>query len=64
VIATLAELTFPVTAAIVGYLAFDATLDGSQWLGLALTTTVVALLPIRGLRVLRVRGDKLLPATN
>ena len=48
VIATLAELTFPVTAAIVGYLAFDATLDGSQWLGLALTTTVVALLPIRG----------------
>ena len=64
VIATLAELTFPVTAAAVGYLAFDATLDGSQWLGLALTTTVVALLPIRGLRVLRVRGDKLLPATN
>ena len=64
VIATLAELTFPVTAAAVGYFAFDATLDGSQWLGLALTTTVVALLPIRGLRVLRVRGDKLLPATN
>ena len=64
VIATLAELTFPVTAAAVGYFAFDATLDGSQWLGLALTTLVVALLPIRGLRVLRVRGDKLLPATN
>ena len=64
VIATLAELTFPVTAAAVGYFAFDATLDGSQWLGLALTTTVVALLPVTGLRVLRVRGEKLLPATN
>ena len=33
VIAALAELTFPVTAAAVGYFAFDATLDGSQWLG-------------------------------
>jgi DME family drug/metabolite transporter len=64
VIATLAELTFPVTAAAVGYFAFGATLDGSQWLGLALTTTVVALLPIRGLRVVRVRGEKLMPATN
>jgi drug/metabolite transporter, DME family len=64
VIATLAELTFPVTAAAVGYFAFGATLDGSQWLGLALTTTVVALLPVTGLRVLRVRGEKLLPATN
>jgi drug/metabolite transporter, DME family len=64
VIATLAELTFPVTAAAVGYFAFGATLDGSQWLGLALTTTVVALLPIRGLRVVRVCGEKLMPATN
>jgi drug/metabolite transporter (DMT)-like permease len=64
VIATLAELTFPVTAAAVGYFAFDATLEGSQWLGLALTTTVVALLPVTGLRVVRVRGEKLLPATN
>jgi drug/metabolite transporter (DMT)-like permease len=64
VIATLAELTFPVTAAAVGYFAFDATLEGSQWLGLALTTIVVALLPVTGLRVVRVRGEKLLPATN
>ena len=62
VIATLAELTFPVTAAAVGYFAFDATLEGSQWVGLALTTLVVALLPIQGLRVVRVRGEKLLPA--
>ena len=34
VAATLAELAFPVTAALVGYLAFDATLtsrSGSAW---------------------------------
>jgi drug/metabolite transporter, DME family len=47
VAATLAELTFPVTAALVGYLAFDATLTSTQWLGVAVTTTVVALLPSR-----------------
>ena len=47
VAATLAELAFPVTAALVGYLAFDATLTSTQWLGVALTTTVVALLPSR-----------------
>lgn len=45
--AALAELTFPVTAALVGYLAFDATLSSTQWLGVAVTTTVVALLPAR-----------------
>jgi drug/metabolite transporter, DME family len=47
VAATLAELAFPVTAALVGYLAFDATLASTQWLGVALTTAVVALLPSR-----------------
>jgi hypothetical protein len=31
----------------VGYLAFDATLTSTQWLGVAVTTTVVALLPSR-----------------
>ncbi|MEX2210497.1 MAG: DMT family transporter [Gaiellaceae bacterium] len=45
--ASLAELAFPVTAALVGYLAFDATLSSTQWLGVAVTTTVVALLPAR-----------------
>lgn len=45
--ATLAELAFPITAAIVGYVAFGATLTGSQWLGVVLTCTVVALLPAR-----------------
>lgn len=64
VIAALAELTFPVTAAAVGYLAFDATLDGSQWLGVGVTTLVVLLLPVTGARVVRVRGEKLVPATG
>jgi drug/metabolite transporter (DMT)-like permease len=47
VAATLAELAFPVTAAFVGYVAFGATLTSTQWLGVAVTTTVVALLPAR-----------------
>jgi DME family drug/metabolite transporter len=47
VAATLAELAFPVTAAFVGYLAFDATLTSTQWLGVGVTTLVVGLLPAR-----------------
>jgi drug/metabolite transporter (DMT)-like permease len=45
--ATLAELAFPVTAAVVGYLAFGATLTSTQWLGVGITSFVVALLPAR-----------------
>ena len=47
VAATLAELAFPVTAAIVGYVAFGATLTSTQWLGVGITSLVVALLPAR-----------------
>jgi drug/metabolite transporter (DMT)-like permease len=43
--ATIAELAFPITAAIVGYAAFGATLSGTQWLGVAVTSAVVILLP-------------------
>jgi drug/metabolite transporter, DME family len=64
VIAALAELTFPVTAAAVGYFAFGATLDGSQWLGVAVTTTVVLLLPVSGPRIVTVRREELAPATS
>ena len=39
--ATLAELTFPLTAAVVGIVAFDASLTGSQWLGFAIVLTSV-----------------------
>jgi drug/metabolite transporter (DMT)-like permease len=64
VIAALAELTFPVTAAAVGYFAFGATLDGTQWIGVAVTTTVVLLLPVTGPRVVTVRREDLVPATS
>lgn len=47
VAAALAELAFPVTAAVVGYVAFDATLTSTQWLGVGITSLVVALLPAR-----------------
>lgn len=46
-IAAIAELTFPVVAILVGYLAFDKTLTASQLLGVALTSFVVMLLPVR-----------------
>ena len=45
VAATLAELAFPVTAVLVGYFKFGQALSGWQWFGVALTSTVVALLP-------------------
>jgi drug/metabolite transporter (DMT)-like permease len=45
--AALAELAFPTTAVIVGYVAFGAALTGTQWLGVALTSAVVLLLPAR-----------------
>ena len=63
-IAALAELTFPVTAAAVGYFAFDATLDGTQWLGVAVTTTVVLLLPVTGPRVVTVPRREPVPVTT
>ena len=64
VIAALAELTFPITAAAVGYFAFDATLDGTQWLGVAITAVVVLLLPVTGPRVVTVPKKELVPATS
>jgi drug/metabolite transporter (DMT)-like permease len=45
--ATLAELAFPITAVLVGYFKFGQTLSGWQWFGVALTSTIVALLPAR-----------------
>jgi drug/metabolite transporter (DMT)-like permease len=47
VAATIAELAYPVTAILVGYFKFGQTLTGWQWIGVALTSTVVALLPTR-----------------
>ena len=39
--ATLAELAFPLTAAVVGIVAFDASLTGSQWFGFTLVLASV-----------------------
>src|SRR6476619_3323381 len=47
-VASVAELAFPVVAIAVGYFAFDATLTGTQVVGVALTSLVVLLLPVRG----------------
>jgi len=46
-LASLAELAYPVTAVIVGYVAFGAHLRWSQWLGVLVTVAVVSLLPTR-----------------
>jgi drug/metabolite transporter (DMT)-like permease len=44
-LASIAELAYPVTAVIVGYIAFGATLRWTQWLGVIVTVGVVSLLP-------------------
>jgi drug/metabolite transporter (DMT)-like permease len=44
--ATLAELAFPLTAAIVGVTLLDGSLDGSQWIGLAVLLVSVVLLAL------------------
>jgi drug/metabolite transporter (DMT)-like permease len=46
-VASIAELAYPVTAIVVGYVAFDATLRWTQWLGVVVTVGVVSLLPAR-----------------
>jgi len=63
-LAALGELAFPVTASLVGYLAFDATLRWTQWLGVAVTVAVVSLLPARRHDVVKVpaREQRLEPA--
>lgn len=56
--ATIAELTFPLTAIALGAVVFDATLSPTQWMGAALlimTITVMALLARRGGRGVGVR---------
>jgi drug/metabolite transporter, DME family len=47
VAATIAELAFPITAILVGYFKFGQALTGWQWVGVALTSVVVAMLPAR-----------------
>jgi drug/metabolite transporter (DMT)-like permease len=44
--ATLAELAFPITAAVVGVTVLGRTLDGSQWVGFAIVLAVVVALAL------------------
>jgi DME family drug/metabolite transporter len=60
-LASLAELAFPLTAGLVGYLAFGATLRWTQWLGVLTTVTVVGLLPLRRDVVRTRREQRLAP---
>lgn len=46
-IATLAELAFPLTATIIGRLVFGTVLSPSQWVGLGLLLVVITLLSVR-----------------
>jgi DME family drug/metabolite transporter len=62
-LASLGELAYPVTAGIVGYVAFGASLRWSQWLGVLITIVVVALLPLRRREIVDVPRDaRLSPA--
>ena len=47
VLATLAELAYPVVGILIGYFKFGQALHRWQWVGLALTSMVVVLLPAR-----------------
>ncbi len=65
-LASIGELAYPVTAGIVGYVAFGAELGWSQWLGVAITVVVVALLPLRQREIVKLppRDARLAPAPS
>jgi drug/metabolite transporter (DMT)-like permease len=48
--ATLAELAFPLSAALVNYLAFDAVLTASQWTGMAILAGAITWMSLLGAR--------------
>jgi drug/metabolite transporter, DME family len=56
VLATLGELAFPVTAALVGIYVFNDSLRWSQWVGVAVTVAVVSLLPVRRSQIVKLRA--------
>jgi drug/metabolite transporter (DMT)-like permease len=61
-LATLGELAFPVTAALVGIYVFNDTLRWTQWLGVAVVVAVVSLLPVQRRSVVRVPAGDPLPS--
>lgn len=48
--ATLAELSFPLTAILVSYFAFDTVLSDSQWLGVAVVLATITTMGLAGSR--------------
>jgi drug/metabolite transporter, DME family len=52
-LASLGELAFPVTTTLVGIYVFDSSLRWTQWVGVALTVTVISLLPVRRRQLVR-----------
>jgi drug/metabolite transporter (DMT)-like permease len=65
--ATLAELAFPLTAILIGWLVFDAAPTTTQWIGIVtLMTTIVAMsrAATRGSQALGVRSPDLVTLNN
>ena len=64
--ATLGELAFPLTAALIGVTFLDGSLDGSQWIGFVLLLTSVTLLALheRRARTPAIMTGPLQPATS
>src|SRR5207237_7741755 len=54
-VAALGELTFPVTATLVGIYVFGDALRWTQWIGVTLTVGVISLLPVRRRALVTVR---------
>jgi DME family drug/metabolite transporter len=59
-LAAIGELAFPIAAILVGIYVFNNTLRWSQWVGIAVTVSVVTLLPARRRQI--VRAPELVPA--
>jgi drug/metabolite transporter, DME family len=52
-LSALGELAFPLTAALIGIYVFDSSLVWTQWVGVGIVVTVVALLPVRHREIVR-----------
>ena len=59
--ATLAELSFPLSAITINYIAFDATLAASQWIGVLLLSATIVAIGLASTRGTRAIGIELPP---
>jgi DME family drug/metabolite transporter len=62
IVATIGELAFPVTSALIGIYVFSDSLRWTQWVGVAITIAVVSLLPTQQRRVVFVRAGDAVPS--